>query len=324
MGSNNGVLPEFVIKRKLEGVLDEAEFYPTWSAVWNDEYLYLRVKVKDDVIFNGGENTWQNDQISIYFDMWNDNTKENPGSTHPPDAGYQDDCMQYRVIAMDNDTKSGSSQEYDTPCTDANCHPEEQVGVLNWTGVTFLSYVLGQNEGYVIDIQWPWSSLGCVFDGGCMGAEEIVEGFVFGFDIDATDYDEMDNDPDLNGVQPANASMWSTWSPFELVQQHRDNSEWGDIELVLDGELVGIEERPVGALSVYPNPARDLIHVTIPQDYHYDRVEIVDLTGRIVLSQSLESSTGRATVHVDQLSGGIYLVSLHGDQQVLKAKVIVE
>jgi fibronectin type 3 domain-containing protein len=324
MGSNNGVLPVFEIDRKLDGVMEEGEFYPSWSAVWNEEYLYLRVIVLDDVIFNGNENTWQNDQISIYFDMWNDNSKENPASTHPPDAGYQDDCMQYRVIAMDNDTKSGSSQEYDIPCTDANCHPDEKVGVLNWTGVEFLSYVHGQNEGYVVDIQWPWSSLGCVFDGGCMGPEEIVEGFVFGFDIDATDYDEADNDPDLNGIQAANSSMWSTWSPFELVEQHRNNSEWGDIELVLDGVAVGAEESRAGELSVYPNPARDLIYVSIPGDNNFDRVEIMDLSGRVVLSQSVKSVTGTASLKVDQLQGGIYLINLYGDQQILNAKVIVE
>ncbi|MCK9423835.1 MAG: T9SS type A sorting domain-containing protein [Bacteroidales bacterium] len=115
----------------------------------------------------------------------------------------------------------------------------------------------------------------------------------------------------------------------------------------LDCVIVGIDEPfknpETGRLKVYPNPARDILHVTIPEQlkteannpvfnlttvyhqWHSAILEIYDLYGRKVLSKEVLQSEKEIAVDVSAWSRGMYVVRLDYNRQTVgSGKVMVE
>lgn len=78
-------------------------------------------------------------------------------------------------------------------------------------------------------------------------------------------------------------------------------------------------------ILVYPNPARNLIYISIPQtgDYQY---QIVDITGKIVQSGTINniSEGSPAEVNLNQISSGMYIINIIGDNTHYFEKIIIE
>jgi PKD repeat protein len=85
---------------------------------------------------------------------------------------------------------------------------------------------------------------------------------------------------------------------------------------------VGIEE--LDALSVYPNPSFGIVMITGIEVKDYQRIEIVDQMGRVVLDKEVESST--MELDLSALASGQYIIRLEGMNQVIlkKAQLIQE
>ncbi len=71
-------------------------------------------------------------------------------------------------------------------------------------------------------------------------------------------------------------------------------------------------------ISIYPNPASRVIHVTNAQGYN---LQILDLTGRVILSQPIISNMQLVTL--PNVQSGLYLVNLKGKQGQFTYKLIV-
>ena len=80
---------------------------------------------------------------------------------------------------------------------------------------------------------------------------------------------------------------------------------------------VGIEE--LDALSVYPNPSFGIVMITGIEVKDYQRIEIVDQMGRVVLDKEVESST--MELDLSALASGQYIIRLEGMNQVILKKV---
>jgi hypothetical protein len=65
-----------------------------------------------------------------------------------------------------------------------------------------------------------------------------------------------------------------------------------------------------GTLQLYPNPAFDLIRVSAAEALV--RLEVVDMTGRIVSSQALVSGAPEQSVFIQDLPAGVYLCRAAG------------
>ena len=74
-------------------------------------------------------------------------------------------------------------------------------------------------------------------------------------------------------------------------------------------------------LSVYPVPATDYINLILP-DESFREIMIVDITGRVVLQQSVYSSS--ATINVASLAKGVYIVIAKNNQDILQTKITKE
>ena len=74
----------------------------------------------------------------------------------------------------------------------------------------------------------------------------------------------------------------------------------------------GLTTASVGGLSIYPNPATDILTISMGNDIKsLEEYDLIDLQGRIVLSGVLERNT--TNIDISSLTNGIYLLHLDGE-----------
>ena len=88
-----------------------------------------------------------------------------------------------------------------------------------------------------------------------------------------------------------------------------------------------IDENPaVSDLTVYPNPATDVLHVEFAGGDGVMSLRVMDMAGRVLSHQSLstEGEQINTTLNINNLSKGIYLLSIEGKTGRSVRKFIVE
>ena len=83
---------------------------------------------------------------------------------------------------------------------------------------------------------------------------------------------------------------------------------------------VGIADIPDNSISIYPNPTQDKLTIA-GGDLQINRMEIVDLAGRVVLLSSF-GGVGGGVIDVSALPAGIYLVKIHTDKGIVTRKMV--
>jgi hypothetical protein len=91
------------------------------------------------------------------------------------------------------------------------------------------------------------------------------------------------------------------------------------ITVLLDDQIN--ETTATNDLEVYPNPAKDYIHIVIP-DNSVKTLTIIDVTGRIVLEEAVTSD--QLIVNVSDLPSGIYIIIAKGDDKVFKSRITIK
>lgn len=85
---------------------------------------------------------------------------------------------------------------------------------------------------------------------------------------------------------------------------------------------VGIEDRE-NPLSIYPNPASDFIHLSIPEDFDQCGVTIYNMVGETVFSQSY--TLGQTMdIPVNQFVNGVYLITVNGNGRTIHKKIVIQ
>ena len=79
------------------------------------------------------------------------------------------------------------------------------------------------------------------------------------------------------------------------------------------------ENTASNSISVYPNPAKDVIKILNDNNLNITNIEIVDLTGRIVLSTDKTDD-----INISDLAEGQYFVKIYGESTVVKKLFIAK
>ncbi len=93
--------------------------------------------------------------------------------------------------------------------------------------------------------------------------------------------------------------------------------EYGNVatctfELTVESTF-GVEDVLANAVSIYPNPARNVINITNGSAIGLDNATIYDVNGRLVQTIDLTNMTTEKTVDVSQLASGVYMVNIQGE-----------
>jgi subtilisin family serine protease len=122
-------------------------------------------------------------------------------------------------------------------------------------------------------------------------------------------------------------------SNYELIEAIRQSSDqypypdyrvgYGKPNFMVASDLITSDRKGLTQamnLLVYPNPAKQTLHLSIPLHTSSSfRYNIMDLAGRSLLAGSINASAGSASVQLDRLAPGIYIITLHGEPEVFNA-----
>ena len=87
-----------------------------------------------------------------------------------------------------------------------------------------------------------------------------------------------------------------------------------------DCDIDDIEENTVeNSISIYPNPAKDVIKILTDNNLNITNVEILDLTGRTVLSTDKS-----ADINISELPEGQYFVKIYGESTIVRKLFITK
>lgn len=81
----------------------------------------------------------------------------------------------------------------------------------------------------------------------------------------------------------------------------------------------GVGENALANLSVFPNPANDVVNVTV--DALVSNVAIVDLNGRTVKTAKFDGVSS-ASVNVSDLASGVYMMTISSDKGTTTKKIV--
>jgi hypothetical protein len=96
------------------------------------------------------------------------------------------------------------------------------------------------------------------------------------------------------------------------------------IKMKLNFPIVVGAEDPAGLsdVTLYPNPTKDGLYIDFPSA-GFSKVELTDLAGRVVLSQSIQPTQTSATLKTP-VPSGLYLIRLVHSTKVYTSKIVVQ
>lgn len=86
---------------------------------------------------------------------------------------------------------------------------------------------------------------------------------------------------------------------------------------------VGVEDFQCGQPTIYPNPASDVLHVKFEEIVEQGKVSVYDMVGHLLFTQNIERAN-QLEIPVNQLSSGIYLLSLESQGAEMHRKIVVK
>lgn len=88
------------------------------------------------------------------------------------------------------------------------------------------------------------------------------------------------------------------------------------------GEMAVIDQQAnLASITVYPNPVRDLLHITTQNDEEILEVQLINAVGQIVSKSAVNNK--KAEFNVQGLSAGFYLVQVRTSKGVVTKKIQV-
>ncbi len=111
---------------------------------------------------------------------------------------------------------------------------------------------------------------------------------------------------------------------ISIVSSNKESQDITNLRVINEGvedSQLMEEEIHVGAelISLYPNPASEFINIELGADIPLYGIYIYDMAGRMVLEQDTRLDDNTIfTIPVDSLSQGVYMVTLIGENGIIK------
>ncbi|HHH53764.1 MAG TPA: T9SS type A sorting domain-containing protein [Bacteroidetes bacterium] len=84
-------------------------------------------------------------------------------------------------------------------------------------------------------------------------------------------------------------------------------------------------EKDYQPLAVYPNPTKEMIKVTLPENNNWQRWSIYDLNGKLLKNGSINNSFDFTISGLKELGSGMYFLKVYdGQDRVGIGKFVVE
>lgn len=145
----------------------------------------------------------------------------------------------------------------------------------------------------------------------------LFDGLNGNVDLGGTWYDPSDSP--IAGSQPVASSIPGSFNYDYVTSNGVCPADTSLVEVVVDSECdyLSLGEEKLEELTVYPNPATDVINISNPSSSESLKVEILDMNGRVVLTdaKALANAT-EGSIDISHLVKGMYTLRVfNGDGQ---------
>jgi hypothetical protein len=106
------------------------------------------------------------------------------------------------------------------------------------------------------------------------------------------------------------------WAPSDSVRTATTLTYGANVTTPVNCST-GITETEAGQISIYPNPVRNELKVTLPQNLSNGQIDIYDLIGSKVYSQSLSATKD---LDMSALQTGIYVARISENGKIISTK----
>lgn len=110
------------------------------------------------------------------------------------------------------------------------------------------------------------------------------------------------------------------------VYMHSETNGWavGDNGIILRySDATSIMEIEENVMTVFPNPGNGLFVLQLDQKYSMDRIEIMDIFGRIIKSILPEDKIEELTIDISEFQQGIYFLKVYSSQHSFLQRVVI-
>jgi len=104
----------------------------------------------------------------------------------------------------------------------------------------------------------------------------------------------------------------------DLVYYKKGNESWGTPLNITSVENISIDKQ---LAKIYPNPAQHNFTITTNQKYLPTRLRIIDLSGKTVLDEDVNSIS--KIIQINDLKEGLYLVAIYNEDYVFPAQKVL-
>jgi hypothetical protein len=115
-------------------------------------------------------------------------------------------------------------------------------------------------------------------------------------------------------------------TPLTVLYQGSNPEPWvyfyiDDISLYECDSVVGIDEKPIEQIKIYPNPAQDYVRVDLPKNINQVSLNIYNLTGQLILQKQIAQAN--QTIPITELGNGVYVFVVESWGEVVGRKRVV-
>jgi subtilisin-like proprotein convertase family protein len=131
----------------------------------------------------------------------------------------------------------------------------------------------------------------------------------------------------ISPVSPLNALNTMPADGVWVLKVFDHNNEDGgtidsfSINLCRVQVALGVVTNPILNTSVYPNPTKGIVNVSIPELTDKATINLYDLQGRQILSK--ETNQVNTSFGIENLQDGIYLVNIQNDLGSITKKIVL-
>lgn len=134
-------------------------------------------------------------------------------------------------------------------------------------------------------------------------------------------YNEVFNEYLISNQEAINLLTFTTGDCYEEVRNTTYSNYRNDCQNKAFSRSKSVEDDRK-TLSIYPNPTDKNITITFPSYSLSSLIEVRDLSGKLLVSESSKPRTTSLTMHLDNNPSGIYIVRVIQDKSVLTKKFV--
>ena len=153
----------------------------------------------------------------------------------------------------------------------------------------------------------------------------LFDGLNGNVDLGGTWYDPSDNP--IAGSQPVASSIPGSFNYDYITSNGVCPADTALVEVIVapDCDYLSLGEEKLTELTVFPNPATNVINIANPSNSESLRVEILDMNGRVVLTdaKALANAT-EGSIDVSQLVKGMYTLRVYNEEGQKTFKVVIQ